>query len=128
MIIKSEVVGFKKNGEEIRKESFNQEFWKEKAEEQSINVIIDEAHTILSARRAMSKRTQCLLDFLAMIRRIVQNNVKGTYGSLTLISQLERRIDVIAKEMCSHVRYHICHYKKRCKRCNLIGINTSLRR
>jgi len=119
MIIKTDVIGQKKNGENITKDVFNEDFWREASKEESINVVIDEAHTILNARNSMSKKTRCLLDFLAMIRRIVQNNVKGTYGSLTLISQLERRLDVVAKEMSSQVRYHICHYTKTCKKCEL---------
>jgi predicted Zn-ribbon and HTH transcriptional regulator len=117
MIIKKEQVGQKKNGEPIYKYEFNKEFWQDAVlKNPKINVIIDEAHTVLSARRAMSKSTQCMLDFLALIRRIVGQDPSGQ-GRLILISQLERRIDVIAKEMCNQVRFHICHYIKTCNKC-----------
>jgi len=120
MIIKKEKVGEKKSGEIVYKKRVNKEFWEEAQKKYgNINVIIDEAHTILNARRAISKNNVIMSDFMAMLRRILGSGDSG-YGELVLISQLERRIDVIAKEMCTQTRFHVCHYKKSCKQCGLM--------
>lgn len=117
MLIKEEIIGMKKSGEPIKKLIFNKDYWLKAVNENGmINVTLDEVHTLLSARRGMTKSSQVMLDFLALIRRIIGQTTSGS-GTLTLITQLERRIDVIAKEMCNHVRYHVCWYKKTCTYC-----------
>jgi len=71
MLIKKEVTGTKRNGEETYKLTFNIEFWEEqKAKYGSFNIVIDEAHTIYNSRKAMSKQNIILGDFLALIRKI----------------------------------------------------------
>jgi hypothetical protein len=119
MLIKKEVIGYKKDGEEKLKLTFNKEFWqKTKKKEKAINVCLDEAHTLLDARRSQSTRNLIMGDFMAMLRRILGQTEAG-YGDLTLITQLSRRIDIIAREMASQVRYHRCHYLKSCKYCGI---------
>jgi predicted Zn-ribbon and HTH transcriptional regulator len=124
MIVKKEEIGKKRDNTPIYKYTFNEEFWKEQIKKyKNINVIIDEAHTILNSRRAMSKKTQCILDFIALIRRIVTS---GDYnGKLILISQLERRLDVVSTEMASCVKYHISHYTKTCQKCGFKFVENS---
>jgi len=118
MIFKKEVVGLKRNGEEITKLSLNVDFWKDvKLKHGSINVIIDEAHTIFNSRRAMSKQNELMAEWIALLRRIVSDS--NSDGSLTLITQLGRRLDVIAKELSTNVQYHVCHYIVVCNKCGL---------
>ena len=117
MIIKKEVVGSKKSkGEEVSiyEYKLNLDFWKSIKE--PINVVLDEAHTILNSRRSMSKTNIILTDWLALVRRVL-GGTEGGYGELVFITQLPNRIDNIAREMAHQVRYHICHYAKSCKVC-----------
>lgn len=125
MLVRKIEIGQKKTGEKLFKYEFNKEFWWDEVNKRgAINVTLDEIHTLLSARNSMSKKTKCMLDFLALIRRIIGQSQTGQ-GTLTLITQLERRIDVIAKEMCNQVRYHLCHYQKTCLTCLKRGVHTT---
>ena len=117
MLVKTEQIGMRKNGEPIIKYSFNADFWKDAIKKHgAINVVIDEAHTVLSSRTSMSKQNRIMTDFLALLRRILGSNDAG-HGELTLITQLDRRLDVIAREMATQVRFNVCHFRKRCKSC-----------
>ena len=123
MLIKKEIVKTitRKTGETepVYKISFNADFWKETIEkEKAINVCIDEAHTVLNARSSFSKTNKAMGDFMSLCRRILGSSESG-YGELTFISQLDRRIDVIAREMATNIRYHRCHYLKTCRKCGL---------
>jgi len=60
-----------------------------------------------------------MADFLSLLRRVVGSGDSG-YGTLTLITQLERRLDPIAREMATNVRFCICHYNKICKKCKYV--------
>lgn len=114
MIVKKELISISKNGKEVYKYSLNQDFWKDV--KKPINVIIDEAHNLFNSRRAMSKVNIIMGEWIAMLRRILGQSDAG-YGDLVMITQLWRRIDVIAREMCNHVKYHVCHYQKTCRKC-----------
>jgi len=117
MIMTKEVVRIMKNGTEICKYHLNKDFWKDTQEKEgAINVVLDEAHTLMNARRSGSAVNKVMGDFVALLRRILGTTDAG-YGELTLITQLLRRIDVVARDMCTHVRYHVCHYNKTCKKC-----------
>lgn len=120
MIIKKTAVGEKKNKSTgdttpVYEYSLNKEFWMEQKDEPK-NIIIDEAHSIINSRRSMSTINIIVTDWLALIRRFLGQAESG-YGNLIFISQLEKRIDVIAREMCNEVHYHICHYNKVCNSC-----------
>jgi len=121
MIIQKEIVDYKKNKktdekEPIYKYTLNMDFWKNIKE--PINVILDEAHTILNSRRAMSKVNIIVSDWLALIRRVLGQTDAG-FGELTFISQLWNRIDIIARDMATNIMYCICHYHKTCKICSV---------
>lgn len=117
MIIKKKIVKVKQNNEAVYKYELNKEYWQDLIKkEKGINIILDEIHTLLNARRSTSEINKIMTDFLALMRRILGSADSGN-STLTLITQLERRIDIIAKEMCNHVRYHICHYIKTCDKC-----------
>jgi len=120
MIINKDMVSTKKkrNGEEepVYEYKLNTEFWKDIKE--PIDVILDEAHAIINARRAMNKVNVIVTDWLALIRRVLGQSDSG-YGRLVLISQLHNRIDIIAREMATQVRFHRCHYVKTCKKCGV---------
>lgn len=119
MIINREIVDYKtsrKTGEKepIYKQSLNVDFWKEIKE--PINVILDEAHSIVNARRAMSKTNQIVTDWIALIRRVLGQTEAGV-GEMVFITQLPNRIDSIARDMAHQVRYHVCHFMKTCRSC-----------
>lgn len=123
MIVNAEIVDYKKKKTgkltPVYKYSLNTDFWKGIIENEpnGINVVIDEAHSILNARRSMSKVNIIITDWIALIRRVLGGAESG-HGTLTLISQLSNRIDIIAREMTTQIIYTICHYSKVCKKCN----------
>jgi len=119
MIIHREIIDTKKNrktgeSEPVYKYSLNIDFWKKIKE--PINVILDEAHTILNARRAMSKTNIIVTDWIALIRRVLGQTDAG-FGELTFISQLSARIDITARDMATNIIYCICHFMKTCENC-----------
>ena len=118
MIIKKEIIDYKtkKDGssEPVYKKTLNKDFWtKIKV---PINVVIDEAHSIVNARRSMSKTNEIITMWLALIRRVLGTTDSGE-GELVFITQLPNRLDIIAREMATQVRYHVCHFMKGCKDC-----------
>lgn len=117
-IIKKNVLEVKQkrdgSSEPVYEYQVNKEFWQKQTK--PVSVILDEAHSIVNARRAMSKLNVCVTDWLALIRRVLGQSEAG-YGELVFITQLPNRIDIIAREMATQVRYHICHFTKTCKRC-----------
>ena len=116
-IIKEEIVSFKRTGEPVIKKKLNEKYWHNiKQKNKSLSVYIDEAHTILNPRRSMSETNKIMGDFLALLRRVVGSN-EHQYGELVLISQLERRLDIIAKEMATLVQFCICYYEIYCPKC-----------
>lgn len=128
MIIKKEQIGEKKNKSTgdltpIYEYKLNKEFWIEQKDEPK-NIIIDEAHSIINSRRSMSKINIIVTDWLALIRRFLGQTESG-YGNLIFISQLEQRIDVIAREMCNEIHFHICHYDKVCHKCEYYWTETN---
>lgn len=119
MIIKKEIVDTKKKRsgelEPVYKTTLNIDFWKNIKE--PINVILDEAHTIINSRRAMSKINVIVSDWLSLIRRVL-GQTESEAGELIFISQLPKRIDSIARDMATQIRYHRMHYAKSCKECS----------
>ncbi len=115
MIIKKVVVGVKKNtGEDITDLQLNVEFWKNV--KKPINIVLDEAHSIINSRRSMSKANILMTDWLSLIRRVIGAAESG-YGEVVFITQLPKRIDTIVRDMATQVRYHVCHYVKSCLKC-----------
>ena len=95
----------------------NKDFWKSaEIKYKGLNIIIDEAHSILNSRRSMSKSVQVILDWISLLRRVLGSTESG-YGRLYLVTQIERRLDIVPKEMTTQVRFHLCHYRKTCLRC-----------
>lgn len=120
MIIKREIVGYKKNrmtqeNTAIYDMKFNEEFWTNLKE--PINLVLDEAHTIMNSRKSMSKVNVIVTDWLALARKLVGETESGS-GELTFITQLPYRLDSIARDMATNVSYHICNYIKQCKKCS----------
>lgn len=118
MIIRKEVKGYKKDGQEIIELKLNTKFWKELVtKHKSLNVVIDEAHIFFNPRRSMSKLNVIMNDFLALLRRVL-GSTDSQGGQLILITQLSRRLDVIAKEMATQVQFCLHHYKMQCQKCH----------
>ena len=120
MIIKQEIVDYKKNrksGETVPvyKNTLNIDYWKNIKE--PINVVIDEAHSILNSRKSMSSINIIITDWLALIRRVL-GETESSYGELTLITQLPNRLDVIARSMATNILYCVMHFIKTCTTCN----------
>lgn len=119
MIITPEIIDHKKDGSPVKIDRFNAEFWKGlRDKHDGINVVLDEAHTLIDSRRAMSRQNIIMNDFMALLRRILGDSGDG-YGELILITQLGRRLDIIARELATSVHYHICHYTRSCTKCGL---------
>jgi len=115
MIVKKELIRTKRTGEPIYELSLNVEFWKNLiSKEKQVDIIIDEAHNLFNPRRSMSKVNQITTDFVALLRRVL-GSVDESDGELVLITQLDRRLDVITKEMATNIQYHIHHYTNNCK-------------
>lgn len=118
MICNKEEVGVVKTSGLVKYEfSLNVDYWKKNVKE-PCSVVIDEAHTILNARKFMNKVNIVVTDWLSLLRRVMGENSRGT-GDLVLITQLPMRVDVICREMATQIRYHICHYRKSCNACGI---------
>ncbi len=129
MIVKKELVDLKKSritgkDDPVYKFKPNLEYWQKATKKNPVNIVIDEAHSIYSSRKSMSKLNICISDWIALIRRVVGENSQYQ-GELVLISQLWNRIDIIAREMATQIRYHKCHYYKSCIECGLSWNETS---
>ena len=95
---------------------FNADYWVQARDKhQGFNVVLDEAHTLFEARSFMSRQNRVMNDFLALVRKVCTN--PNSESTLTLISQLDSRLDINARKMCTEVRYHICLYDKKCNKC-----------
>lgn len=95
----------------------NTDFWvSERKKYGSMDIILDEAHTLFNARRSMQRINLIMTDFLALIRRMLGSNDSGM-GELILLTQLDRRIDIIARESATSILWHLCHYTKQCQKC-----------
>ena len=64
----------------------------------------------------MSKLNIIMTDFLALLRRVLGSS--DNKGELILITQLSRRLDIIAKEMATDVTYCVHHYLMSCNKCH----------
>ena len=118
MIFTEKVIKVKKDGEKVTKLIFNSEYWKDTRDKfpDGINVVIDEAHTLIDSRRSMSTENVIMNDFMSLLRRILGDSGEG-YGELVLITQIGRRLDVNARELATSIHYHMCHYKRTCAKC-----------
>jgi hypothetical protein len=119
-IIKRELLGYKKSKfsaakEEVYKQNLNLDFWKNA--KKPCHVYLDEAHSIINSRRSMSKLNVLCSEWMAMLRRVLNESDSKT-GDLVLISQLIMKLDENARDMCTQISYHICHWVKRCERCH----------
>ena len=126
-IITKQVVDTKKDrktGEEkpIYELALNLDFWKKNKD--PLNIVLDEAHSILNSRRSMSKTNILMTDWVALIRRVLGSTDAG-YGEFVLITQLPYRIDNICRDMAQEIRYHICSYQKMCLVCGGNWVETS---
>lgn len=120
MIIKKDLIKTitKRDGstEPVYKLSLNVDYWQKL--KKPLDVVLDEAHTIMNPRRSMSKINIIITDWLALIRRAVGSQ-GSNQGHLYLITQLPGRIDVIARDMATQIRHHTCHYIKSCDKCRV---------
>jgi len=115
-ILKDDKTPKVKDHEPVMKLSVNKDYWENLDKSKRYNLILDEAHTIMNPRRSMSRQNQIIMQFLAMIRRVLGAS-ESSQGDLILITQLSRGLEIYAREMSTKVFYHRCHYHKRCKRC-----------
>jgi hypothetical protein len=118
MIIKRKVERtiHKKDGtnSDVEKFEVNVDFWKSIKE--PVNVVLDEAHTILDSRRSFSKKSVCVNRWLALIRRVL-GDVDGGNSEVVFITQRKRKVDINLRESANQIRWHTCYYLKICKDC-----------
>lgn len=114
MIISTDKIGEHKDGRPINKYRLNSDFWK--GQKKPLSIVLDEAHQLCNPRRAMSSINLVFGDFLAMARRICDDELEGE-GELVLISQFLNRLDIYARQSANEVRYHVSHFTKFCPRC-----------
>lgn len=116
MIVKKTPLKTKRSGEMVYDMKLNIDFWKNIKE--PINIVLDEAHAVMNPRRSASKQNIIITDWIALIRRVLGQSESGE-GQLVLITQLPNRLDVIAREMATQIRYYVCHYIKSCDFCHI---------
>lgn len=117
MIFTKVPIKTKKDGTVMYDLKINYDFWKDAVRKhKKINILLDEAHHFLNARRSSSKINVKMTEFIAMLRRII-GGMHENYGVLTLITQLDNRIDIIARDMSTKIMYFRCYYKKSCIKC-----------
>ncbi len=130
MIIKEKIINYKKNKltgkqEPVYKHELNLDYWKKVSSKPvGISVVLDEAHSIMNARRSQSKINIIISDWISLVRRVLGEDSTGS-GDLVLISQLPRRLDAIAREMATQIRYHVCHYYVTCLECELTWLENT---
>jgi len=100
----------------------NLDYWKKINE--SINIVLDEAHNLIDSRRSMTKVNKVTTDWIALLRRILGESSEG-YGELVMITQLPENLDLRARELCTEVRHHVMEWTKYCPKCNLRWIEDS---
>lgn len=126
MILKREVKGTtkKKDGtvQEVVDYTINQEFWQ--SIKDPCSVVLDEFHIFADPRNSMSKRSRLMMQWVALIRRVLGSNPSGE-GELVIITQLPNRVDVILREMAHQIRYHVGHFDKQCQQCKYSWHETS---
>lgn len=116
MVIHKNIISHKKDGSPVYEYKLNVDFWKKYiTKTKNLIIIIDEAHTFFNPRRSMSKINIIMTDFLALLRRVLGSSDNN--GQLFLLTQLSRRLDVIAKEMATDINFNVLHYNIKCKRC-----------
>lgn len=120
-IIIKEIKDYKSNKKTGQKEPIyeykvNIDYWKNL--KVPCHVILDEAHSIVNSRRSMSKINILVTEWLALIRRVLGED-STTEGDLIFITQLPMRIDSIARDMATVIKYHKCHYLKTCTNCEM---------
>lgn len=98
-IIEKEVLGVRKNGEEVTKQKVNYSFWRENLGD-SCDIVLDEAHNILMSRMSMSKNNVLITQWLAQIRKILG---ASEHNDIILSSQRLAGLDVIPRELCSEI-------------------------
>jgi hypothetical protein len=125
--VKVEVIGQKKNGEDITKAVFNKEFWLDiKKKYGRINIVLDEAHIYMDSRNFASRLNKNIMsNFIALIRKILGGS-DASMGRLILITQLFGRIDNRAREMATNVICIEMMYQQNCKHCGLTWNETNL--
>jgi hypothetical protein len=106
----------KKDGttSDVEKFEVNVDFWKDIKE--PVNVVLDEAHTILDSRRSFSKKSVVVNRWLALIRRVL-GDVEGGNSEVVFLTQQKRKVDINLREMSHQIRWHICYYRKICLDC-----------
>ena len=112
MIVKEEEIKLPRSTK--IKYSLNDAFWKKVPK--PINVVLDEAHNIMDARRSMSTMNIIVNKWMALIRRVLGEDSTG-YGELVLITQFPFRLDRVTRDMTTQVRHHRCYWVKTCLRC-----------
>lgn len=102
-IIKEEIVGYKKNGDEITKKVVNWGYWNDLLEKgKEFDIYIDEAHNIMHSRRSMSSWNTLFTMWLSQIRKILGSSETS---NLYLITQRVGGLDVSARDLCHEIIY-----------------------
>lgn len=75
----------------------NYAYWQQaKKRYNGFDIVLDEFHNVMNARRSMSKRNTALSDWLAQIRKVLGDSEQH---NLYLITQKLRRIDVNSRDL-----------------------------
>jgi DNA-directed RNA polymerase subunit RPC12/RpoP len=120
-MVKEIVTKVKKDGTKVTKLELNKDFWlavKDQMQDSRLNIVLDEIHTMWDARRAGSSMTKVMNDFVALIRKILSDR-HAIHGNFTIITQLDRRIDIVGLELATQIRYFRSYYKVICTDCGV---------
>ncbi len=113
-VVEEYVAGEKKDGTEILKKRLNVEFWKKVPK--PVDVIFDEAHSIINSRFSASNQNKVWMQWVKLIRKMIGGSA-GHYGEFLWIAQLPRNIDVDVRDMTGMYCYHILWSWLECKKC-----------
>lgn len=113
MICSKTLLGTTKSGKKNYEYSLNFDVWKKL--KNNVSVVLDEAHSILNSRKAMSNVNIKITEWMSMLRRVLGE--KQGAGDLVLITQLPHRVDVVCRDMATNVRHFRMHYSKQCVKC-----------
>lgn len=100
--IKDTVIATKKSGEEVKQYSVNWDFWRTALDEhpEGFDIVLDEAHNIISSRRSMSSWNTQMTFFIAQIRKIMGSS---GHHHFVWVTQVLDRVDVAFRDLMSEV-------------------------
>ena len=109
-IIKEEIVEYTKLGKPIKQLKVNWDFWNKSLKKyNNYNIVLDEAHNLLNARRGTTKNNVLMGEWISQIRKLLGDSEKT---HIVFVSQRLKRLDLVARDLFDTIIYCESHKTK----------------